>query len=138
MVKTRERVSDAAGNVRPYVERAMKDEDVRENVRNAFEAAREVYEELVGGRGVASAATRVATDKDMQENLKKAIDELRSAANRVQGKDRHKGRNTTLLLGAIALGILFNPMTGPDTRRWLRQKITGESEDFTYQSGDSS
>ena len=134
MVRAKERVSD----VKPYVERAMKDEDVRENVRNAFEAAREVYEELAGGRGVAAAATRVATDKDMQENLKKAIEELRSAADRVQGKNQHKGRNTTLLLGAIALGILFNPMTGPDTRRWLRQKITGESEDFTYQSGDSS
>lgn len=134
MVRAKERVSD----VKPYVERAMKDEDVRENVRNAFEAAREVYEELVGGRGVAAAATRVATDKDVQENLKKAIEELRSAADRVQGKNQHKGRNTTLLLGAIALGILFNPMTGPDTRRWLRQKITGESEDFTYQSGDSS
>ena len=134
MVRAKERVSD----VKPYVERAVKDEDVRENVRNAFEAAREVYEELVGGRGVAAAATRVATDKDMQENLKKAIEELRSAADRVQGKNQHKGRNTTLLLGAIALGILFNPMTGPDTRRWLRQKITGESEDFTYQSGDSS
>ena len=134
MVRAKERVSD----VKPYVERAMKDEDVRENVRNAFEAAREVYEELVGGRGVAAAATRVATDKDMQQNLKKAIEELRSAADRVQGKNQHKGRNTTLLLGAIALGILFNPMTGPDTRRWLRQKITGESEDFTYQSGDSS
>lgn len=133
MVRTRERVSDAAGNVRPYVERAVKDEDVREHVRNAFEAAREVYDQVVGGRSVATVATRVATDEDMQENLKRAVDELRRAADRIQGKNQHKGRNTVLLLSAIALGVLFNPMTGADTRRWLRDKIGGGGDDFSFQ-----
>ena len=32
--------------MRPYVERAVKDEDVRDNVLAAFQAAREVYNEL--------------------------------------------------------------------------------------------
>ncbi len=56
---------------------------------------------------------RAATDKDIQENLRKAVDELRNAADRVQGKEDHSTRNTMLLLTGIALGILFNPMTGP-------------------------
>jgi hypothetical protein len=132
MAKTKERISD----VRPYVERAVKDEDLRENVMAAFQAAREVYSDLVGDRGVTGIATRVATDKDIQENLKKAVDELREAADRVQGKEEHKGRNTMLLLAGITLGILFNPMTGPATRQWVKDKVLGPSDDFTY-GGDS-
>ena len=37
-----------------------------------------------------------------------------------------------MLLAGIALGILFNPMTGPETRRWLKDKIFGEEEEFGY------
>ena len=128
MAKTKDRISD----VRPYVERAMKDEDLRDNVVTAFAAAREVYNELLGDRGVTGIASRVATDEDIQKNLKKAVDELRAASDRIQGKQDHGGRNTTLLLAGITLGILFNPVTGPSTRNWLKDKIFGPSDDFTY------
>ncbi len=40
----KQRVSD----FKPYVERALKDEEIRENIRNAFFAARDVYDELLG------------------------------------------------------------------------------------------
>jgi hypothetical protein len=131
MAKTRDRISDAAGNAKPYVERAVSDPELRENVKAAFQAAREVYDELLGGRGVATVATRVATDKDIQDKLRDAVDELRSAADRVQGKKDHSGRNATLLLAGIALGILFNPVTGPATRKWLADAVFG-GDDFTY------
>ena len=81
-------------------------------------------------------ATKVASDKEIQDQLRSAIDDLRSAANRIQGKEEHKGRNSSLLLAGIALGILFNPMTGPETRRWLKDKIFGEAEEFGYGSGN--
>jgi hypothetical protein len=135
MAKTKDKVRDSAGSVRPYVERAMRDEDLRENVRNAFESARDVYNELIGGRGVVAMGTRIASDKEMQDNLKDAIDELRTASRRLQGKEDHSGRNTMLLMTGIALGILFNPATGPATRRWLSDKLFGGSDDFTYQGG---
>ena len=131
MAKTRDRVSDAAGNVKPYVERAVNDQELRENVRAAFQAAREVYDELIGNRSVATVATRVATDKEIQDKLKDAVDELRTAANRVQGKKEHSARNATLLVAGIALGILFNPVTGPATRKWLADTVFG-GDDFTY------
>ena len=138
MTKTRDKVLDRAGGARPYIERALKDEELRDNVRNAFESAREVYNELIGGRGAIPVATRVATDKDIQDRLRDAIDELREAADRVQGKKEHSARNGTLLLTGIALGILFNPISGAQTRKWLSDKLFGPSDDFTYQGGGNS
>ena len=137
MAKTRDKVLERTGGARPYIERAIKDEDLRENLRNAFESAREVYSELLGGRGAIPVATRVATDKEIQERLKEAIDELREAADRVQGRKEHGARNTTLLLTGIALGILFNPISGPQTRKWLSDKVFGPADEFTYQGGNS-
>jgi hypothetical protein len=126
---------DKISEVKPYVERAMKDEELRENVLAAFAAARGVYNELIGDRGVSGIATRVATDKEIQDKLREAVDELRHASDRLQGKDDHATRNTMLLLAGITIGILFNPMTGPQTRAWLKEKVFGPEEDFTYSGG---
>ncbi|HVS85187.1 MAG TPA: hypothetical protein VHD91_06115 [Gaiellaceae bacterium] len=141
MPKTKERVVDAAGTVKPYVDRALHDDELRESVRNAYESARTIYDELVAKRGVTGVATRVATDKDIQAELRSAIEELRNAATRVQGKkveEDHGGRAATLLLAGIALGVLFNPVTGPQTRKWLTDRLFGgDGDDFTYQGNGS-
>jgi hypothetical protein len=136
MAKTKDKVSDAAGNVRPYVDRALHDDELRDNVRNAYESARSIYNELMGNRGVTGVATRVATDKDIQSELRSAIAELRKAADRVQGKEEHTSRNGGLLFLGILLGILFNPLTGPQTRKWLSDRVLGGGDDFTYQGGN--
>lgn len=121
--------------VKPYVERALSDDEVRENIRNAFFAARDVYDELLGGRGATAVASRIASDEDIRKNLKKAIDELRTAADRVQGKASHTGRNMVLLLTGVTAGLLFNPVTGPATRKWLKSVVFGggdESEESGF------
>jgi hypothetical protein len=138
MAKTKERVSDAAGTVKPYVDRAIHDAELRENVRNAYESARSIYNELIGNRGVTGLAARVATDKEIQDELRRTVQELREAADRVQGKETHKSRNSGLLVLGIVLGILFNPITGPATRRWLSDRVLGGGDDFTYRGGNGS
>jgi hypothetical protein len=130
MAKTTDRVYDAAGTIKPYVERAMADEKLRSDVMSAFSTARELYNELVGGRDAVTLATRVATDEEIREKLRAAVEDLRNAADRLQGKRSHSGRKTTLLVAGIALGILFNPVTGPETRKWLKEMIGGGGDEF--------
>ncbi len=133
---TKEKVSD----MKPYLERALKDEDVRESLMSAFAAAREIYDDLLRDRSAAGMASRLATDKDLQENLRTALEELRHAADRVQAKEDHSTRNTLLLLTGIAIGVLFNPVTGSATRQWINDRVFGPSDDFTYSGtggGDS-
>ena len=137
MAKLQDRALDRASDVKPYIERAFKDERVREDVKSAIMTAREIYDQLMGGRQITAAAARVATDKDIQESLRDAIDDLRDAAGRIQGKNSHSGRNATLLMTGIVLGILFNPVTGPGTRRWLQDKIFGEGEEFEYRQDNA-
>jgi F0F1-type ATP synthase membrane subunit b/b' len=132
MAKAKDRVSD----MKPYLTRAIQDEEVRENVKSAIAAAREIYDELLGGRSTTAVATRVATDKEIQESLKSAIEDLRKAANRVQGKKEHSTRNATLLLAGITLGILFNPVTGSATREWIANKVLGGEDDTSGSSGN--
>jgi hypothetical protein len=126
MAKAKDRIYEAT----PYVKRALQDEEVRENVKNAIMAARDIYDELIGGRKPAAMAARVASDKEIQDNLRSAIEDLKKAASRVQGKKEHSARNATLLLTGIVLGVLFNPLTGPQTRQWIADKIFGEEGDL--------
>src|SRR5882672_10603566 len=108
----------------------MSDEKLKQDVLSAFATAKELYNELIGSRSAVTLATRVATDDDVREKLKTAIDDLRNASDRLQGRKEHQGRNTTLLVAGIALGILFNPVTGPETRRWLKEMISGNDDSF--------
>jgi hypothetical protein len=131
MTKTADKVYDAADSVKPYVQRAMHDEKLRDDVLSAFATAKELYTELVGGRGaVTTLAQRVATDDEVRDKLREAIDDLRSAADRLQGRKSQSKSHTGLLVAGIALGILFNPVTGPETRRFLKDMLSGGGDDF--------
>jgi len=143
MINTKDKVTDAAASARPYVERALRDKELRDNIRNAYVSARAVYDELASRRKVSDAATRLAYDKDLQDELRNAVDELRNAAGRVQDVRRgsveagRAGWNGLILLVGIALGILLNPITGPAVRRVLARKLFGSGNGFVYQGNGS-
>jgi hypothetical protein len=130
MTKATDRVNDAVDTARPYVERLAHDEELHDNVKRAYESARRIYDDLLGDRGTTGMALKVARDKDIQKELRKAVEELREAGRRAQGKQSHTGRNATLLLAGIAIGVLFNPATGPDTRKWLKDKLFGPEQPY--------
>ena len=128
MPKTKETLLDAADNIKPYIERAMTDEKLRAELMRAFGTARELYGELMSGKDrPITLASRVATDDEIRDKVREAIDDLRHASERIkvkQDKERSSGRGAKLLIAGIALGILFNPVTGAETRRFIKELIS--------------
>ena len=61
MVKTKDRLYDTADTMRPYVDRALHDDALHDNIKEAFTAARDVYAELLGNRNLTGTAMRAAT-----------------------------------------------------------------------------
>lgn len=134
MATTKHRVMYAADTAKPYLGRALQDEEFRQNLRAAFAAARAIYDELSRQRGVSSIAASVATDEDIHGNLRRAIKELQQAADRLQGRRAEKShtvRNVLLVVTGIAIGIFFNPFTGPTARRWVSTKAGGSRDGYS-------
>jgi len=123
------RITDTLDMLRPYLERALRDDDFRQDLKDALGAALELYGPLSKGNGVSGSAKMVATDKKTQEQIRRALDDLMSAKDTLQGKKRKgkKGRRMLLLAGVVA-GALYNPWTGAQTREKLLDLIAGDDD----------
>jgi hypothetical protein len=123
------KMTDTFEAIRPYLERALRDDEFRRDLKDALSAARELYGPLSKGNGVTGGAKALATDKKAQEHLRRAVDDLASAANTLQGakKKSHKGRKMLILAGIVA-GALYNPWTGPQTREKILDMIAGNDD----------
>ena len=127
--KRTDRLDTTVDSLRPYVERALKDEEFRDNVRDALVTAREIYGDLAKERGLGKSARKLATDKDIQDSLRKALNQIGTAAEQAKGKKRKQSkRGRKMLLAGIVVGALYNPWTGPQTRQWLLDKLAGDDE----------
>ena len=125
--KARSAVGSAADNA--YLRRLMEDEDLRESVKNAFDAARDAYSRLSSNGSVIDTAI---DDKKVHKDLKAAAENLREASNRIRGKqkERHWGRFLLLMLIAATLALVLSE----DLRKALLDKLFGAEEEFEYTS----
>lgn len=127
MAKTKEKPIVAADALRPYVQRAMTDPELREDLVAAFATARALYGQLAKGKGVKARAEKVS-DKDFQKDMQELIAGLTDASERLKGKatkKTHKVRNRVMLLTGVTLGVLYNPWTGQATRDWIMERVAG-------------
>jgi hypothetical protein len=115
----------------PYLRRLMEDEELRENIRVAYEAAKHAYARMSNGKGPAKA---LMDDKKVQRDLRTAAQSLRDASQQLRG--RRKGRRFGLgkaLLVAI-LGAALVLILSEDARKIVLDKLFGAEEEFEYTS----
>lgn len=131
--KTAAKAGGAATAVRsnPYVQRLVEDEELRENIREAFESARDAYSRMSNGKGPAKA---LMDDKKVQRDLRKAAESLREASDQLRGKRKRKGLTLgrLLLLGLIGAALVL--ILSEDARKALMDKLFGAEEEFEYSS----
>ena len=113
----------------PYVQRVIEDPELRENVRDAFEAARSAYRRMQNGKGPAKA---LMGDKKLQRDLRNASESLREAGTQIRGKKkRRRGRRLLLL---VILGGLATLAFSEGARKAVLDKLFGAEEEFEYTS----
>lgn len=132
MFRTSSSTASAFDAFRPYVDRAIHDDEIRGNVLRAFSAARKVYDEL-GGEGPLGAASKLSAKDSVRDDLDTTVQSLSEAIVRMSGRQpRRRGGWGFILVLALILVVLFNPATGADTRRWLKDNLFGSEEEFDY------
>ncbi|MGB3099417.1 MAG: hypothetical protein WBB30_09020 [Solirubrobacterales bacterium] len=128
------KAKEAADVARPYVQKLIEDDDLRANLRDAYEAARDAYDRAVDGKGPAKA---VLEDKRMQEDLRNAAESLRSASETLREPakpEKRKGRGLgRLLLVALVAAVLALALS-EDLRKALLDRLFGAEEEFEYTS----
>ena len=118
----------AAGN-NPYLRRLIEDEDLRDSLRDAVDAARDAYSRLSSNGSVIDAAI---DDKKVHRDLKAAAENLRDASQRLRGEEE-KRRWGRLLLIAVIGAILALVLSG-GLRKALLDAMFGAEEEFEYTS----
>jgi hypothetical protein len=127
MAKTKTNAALTTEALKPYVQRAMTDPELREDLLAAFVAARGIYDQIGKGRGLKGKAEKVS-EKDVQKQLQSLVADLSEASDKLKGaskKKSHKARNRIILLTGVTLGVLYNPWTGQATRDWIMEQISG-------------
>jgi adenylosuccinate synthase len=118
-----------AARSNPYVQRIVEDDELRENLRTAFESARKAYTRMANGKGPAKA---VMEDKKVQKELKEAATSLREAADSLRGKrKRRRGRKRRLLLVAV-VGAGLALVLSEGLRKKALDALFGAEEEFEY------
>jgi hypothetical protein len=120
-----------AATSNPYVQRLAQDEELRDNLRTAFESAKKAYARMSNGKGPAKA---LLDDKKTQKELKEAANSLRDAADALRGskakrKKRRGGLLTLALVGGVAALILSEGL-----RKKVLDALFGAEEEFEYTS----
>ena len=140
MAKVKAKAAKAGGaaavsTVAPYAQRLVSDEELRDNLKAAYDSARVAYGRLSNGKGP---ATALLDDKKLQRELSSAATSLKEASDALRGGKRKKrrrrrgGLGTLLLLGIVGTGVALGVSEG--LRNKVLDALFGAEEEFDYQS----
>ncbi len=131
-------VSDAYSAVResPYLQRAVTDEELRDNVKVAYESARTAYERLASSKKPPKA---VLNDKKLHSEIATAAQALRDIGNTLVEAPKSPtpakkkgGLGRKLLLLVVGAGVAL--AVSSDLRTKVLDLLFGAEEEFDYTS----
>ena len=123
----------------PYVQRLIEDEDLRQNIVQAFESARDAYSRLSNGK---SPTNQIFDDKKLQKHIRNAASNARDASVALHEAPRKRksggggGFKRLLLLGVVGTGVALALSEG--LRKKALDALFGAEEEFEYTSTTSS
>jgi hypothetical protein len=116
----------------PYVQRVIEDDDLRDNVRVAFEAARDAYDRLSNGK---TPVKVLSDDKKFHKDLQTAAGALKDAGSSLREgpkKKKRGGLKRKLLVLVVGGGLAV--ALSSDLRSKLLDALFGAEEEFDYTS----
>lgn len=117
----------------PYVQRLIEDDDLRDSLKDAFDAARGAYSRIANNGGTVKAVT---SDKKVQRDLRSAAESLRDASEQLRAPRKRKSRLGRLVLLAI-VGAVVALIVSEDARKTVLDALFGAEEEFEYTSTTS-
>jgi hypothetical protein len=121
----------------PYVQRLIEDEDLRQNIVDAFHSARDAYSRLSNGKNPTS---QIFDDKKLQKHIREAAGNVRDASVALHEAPRKRkagggGLKRLLLLGLVGTGVALALSEG--LRKKALDALFGAEEEFEYTSTTS-
>src|SRR4051812_5373394 len=123
----------------PYVQRLIEDEELRQNIVQAVESARDAYGRLNNGR---SPAKQVFEDKKLQKHIKDTAGSVRDVSVGLYEAPKKRksggggGLGRVLLLGIVGGAVALALSEG--LRKKVLDTLFGAEEEFEYTSTTSS
>lgn len=134
--QTADRAADLYATARenPYVQRLIEDQELRDSLRKAFDAARGAYDRATGnGKSPVKAVT---SDRKVQKDLRAAAESLRDASEQLRAPKKRKSRLGRLVLLAL-IGAGLAMILSEDARKTVLDALFGAEEEFEYTSTTS-
>jgi hypothetical protein len=124
----------------PYVQRVVEDDDLRDNVRVAYESAQSAFNRLSSGKGLPKS---LVEDKRLHKDLQQAADALRDVGGalieapkkRAKPAKRKGGLGRKLMLLVVGAGVAL--AVSSDLRNKVLDSLFGAEEEFDYTSTTS-
>jgi len=130
---TKDKASSAVEGARPYVQRLIEDEELRDNLREAYEAGRDAYDRASG----AKRPSDVLEDKKLQKDLRNASENLRAATDALREPQKKDKSTFGRLLLIAFIGAILALALSEDLRKALLDQLFGAEEEFEYSSTTS-
>lgn len=127
--KARKAASSVGSN--EYVRRLIEDEELRDSIRDAYDAGRSAYGRLQKQKRPASA---LMDDKKVHRELRDAAENLREASDRFRGRSQRSGLTFGKLLLVVTVGAVLAVALSEDLRKAVLDRLFGAEEEFEYTS----